>query len=1098
MAAIVINIAGSYDDKAISQAQRRLESLKKSGDAASAGMAAGFTRVGKKMQEVGDNISAFGRKMTLGVTLPIVGIGVAAVNIQKDFEQSMNALAVMTGAPQAELTKLSDLAKQMGADTVFSANEAANAMLELAKAGFTPAQIAGGGLQATMALAATEGIDLAQSATIVTQAMNAFGLSAKDAMGAVDILAAGAVASTASIEELSGGLKYVGATAGTMGVPLEEVVTGLSALSNAGIDGTTAGTSLNRMLLALAGTTSKGAAVIKDYGLQFYDANGQVKPMVEIVQELQTAFSGLTDKQRTKALKDLFGVEGMRAANILIQEGVKGFGDLEQAVTKQGVAQELADARMSGTAGAIEQLKGSLETAALAIGEALAPAIRTVAGFIRDLADRFTSLSPQAQTIIMVIAGIAAAIGPLLVVAGSLVSAIGAINVALGFLIANPVVLAIIGIVAAVAALVVGLKYAYDNFEGFREGVDKVWSAIQAAVGYVVDWFKTYVWPILQEVFGYIQTALGVLFQAYATYWNAIWQVVQKVAAWFMEYVWPTLDKVFQLIGQALPVLWNAYKTYWTLIANGVRVVVDWFMTYVWPTLSRVFSMIGTALGVLWNAYRQYWTLIWNVVKTVVDWIVNTAWPFIRDAFNNMKRGAEILWNGIQTSFNLIRSHIQTVINTVTSILRGIGSIVSTVVGFFESIRQGIVDKFTAAVEFVRGIPGKIVSALGSLASTLFSAGVDLIRGLIQGIGSMGSTLWNYVRSFIQNNVVNGIKNVLRIGSPSRVMMDVGRWIPAGLARGIDKARQKVADAMRALSQATTDEAKKAAKEALKEAEEEAKELARKIRKRIKESAEAGLETIKDKAREVISYVEGVIDRIRDFGKLTGFDLNAIDEARRALVAAEEDMAKALAERNKAQEALNKALKDAEDDEKAADARDALAQATKRLEEAERSAADARRRVADTAPTAGNIIADMRKRLRAATEFASVVQSLSAMGLNNASLQEIIGMGPGAGTTIGQGVMAGGAGAIAEINALENALRGIGVAVGDTGARSQYGMGYNSAQGIMGTSVTVESGAVVINYGAGVESKDRASVEQAIAAAVARGLAELAREIQSS
>ena len=190
MAAIVINIAGTYDDKAISQAQRRLDDLKGSADKYATGFAGAFKRAGDKMQEVGDSISSFGRKMTLGVTLPIVGIGVAAVNIQKDFEQSMNALAVMTGAPQKELEKLSDLAKQMGADTVFSAGEAAAAMLELAKAGFNPAQISGGALQSTMALAATEGLGLADAATIVTQAMNAFGIKAKDSAVAVDILAA--------------------------------------------------------------------------------------------------------------------------------------------------------------------------------------------------------------------------------------------------------------------------------------------------------------------------------------------------------------------------------------------------------------------------------------------------------------------------------------------------------------------------------------------------------------------------------------------------------------------------------------------------------------------------------------------------------------------------------------------------------------------------------------------------------------------------------------------------------------------------------------------------------------------------------------------
>jgi TP901 family phage tail tape measure protein len=1096
VAAIVINIAGTYDDKAIGQAQRRLEDLKGSADKYATGFAGAFKRAGDKMKEVGDNISSFGRKMTLGVTLPIVGIGVAAVNIQKDFEQSMNALAVMTGAPQTELEKLSDLAKQMGADTVFSAGEAAEAMLELAKAGFNPAQISGGALQSTMALAATEGMGLADAATIVTQAMNAFGIKAKDSASAVDILAAGAVASTASVQDLAGGLKYVGSTAGTMGIPLEDVVTGLSSLSNAGIDGTTAGTSLNRMLLGLAGTTPKAAAAIKDYGLKFYNAEGQVKPMIEIIGQLQDKLGGLTDKQRATALKSIFGVEGMRAANILLDQGAKGYEKLGDAVGKAGVAQELADARMSGTAGAIEQLKGSLETAALAIGEALAPALSKVAGFIKDLADRFTSLSPQAQTIIVVIAAIAAAMGPLLIVIGSVISAIGALSGAMAFLIANPVVLAIIGIVAAIAALVAGVIYAYKNFEGFRNFVTAVWEGIQAAVAYVVDWFQAYVWPILEEIFGYIGVAAEYLGQVIAAAWNAIVPVVQKVAAWFMEYVWPTLDTVFQLIGQALPILWNAYKTYWTLILNGVRIVVDWFMTYVWPTLSRVFGMIGTALGVLWNAYQRYWTLIFDIIKKVVSWVKDTAWPFIRDAFNNMKRGAEILWQGIQSAFNLIKSAVETSINTVIGILRGIGTIVSTVVGYFNSIRQGIVDKFNAAVEFVRGIPGKILSALGNVATTLWSAGSDLIGGLIAGIKARAGEVLSTIASFITDKIPQWVKDRLGISSPSKVMMEIGQWIPAGLAKGIARNAKAVAKATADLAKATTKEARKAAREALREAEKEARDLARRIRQTVRESAQAGLESIKEKAREVISYVEDVIGRIRDFGKLSGFDLGQIDQARKALVDAQEAVTKATKDLSDAQAALDKAL-EGEDTDKIASARETLAEATQKLADANAASAAAQKRVNETAPNAGSIIADMRKRLSAATEFAEVVRQLSALGLNNASLQEIIGMGPGAGTTIGQALLGPNAAAnIAEVNSLEKSLRGIGLAVGDVGAQSQFGMDSTRAAGILDTQVNVAQGGIVINFGDGVTAADRAAISVEVEKAVTAGLRELARELE--
>ena len=1026
MAAIVINIAGSYDDKALSQAQRDLQKLKAGADASAAGLAGAFSKAGDKLKEVGGNISAFGKKMTLGVTLPIVGIGVAAIAIQKDFEQSMNQLAVMTGAPEKQLRKLSDLAMQMGADTVFSAGEAADAMLELAKAGFTPAEISGGALQSTMALAATEGLVLADAATIVTQTMNAFGIQAKDSASAVDILAAGAVASTASVADLSGGLKYVGATAGTMGVPLQDVVTGLASLSNAGIDGTTAGTSLNRMLLSLAGTTPKAAAAIKEYGLKFYDAEGQVKPMIEIVDQLQKSLGGLNDKQRTTALKAIFGVEGMRAANILIDQGVKGYENLTTAVGQQGVAQELADARMSGTAGAIEQLKGSLETAALTIGEALAPAVSKVAGFIKDLADRFTALSPETKTMIVIIAAVAAAMGPLLVVIGSVISAIGALSGAMAFLIANPVVLAIIGIVAAIAALVIGVKYAYENFEGFRNFVDSVWSGIQAVVGYVVDWFMAYVWPILSEVFGYIQTALGVLFEVYKAYWGFIWQVVQKVVAWFMEYVWPTLSQVFTFIGQALLVLWEAYKSTWTLIFNILKTVIEWIVANVWPKIQAAFSAIGSALSVLWNAYKTYFTFIWDLLKAVISWITGTLWPNIQTAFNAIRDVVQSLWEKFQSAFNLIKSHVQSVIDTVIGILKGIGTIVSTVIGYFDSIRQGIVDKFNAAVTFVSGIPGKILAAMGGVASTLFSAGSDLIGGLIEGIKARAGEVLSTIASFITDKIPQWVKDRLGISSPSKVMMDIGKWIPAGLAAGIEKASDLVKAATRKLVEATTGEARKSAKGALEEARKAAAELARRTSETIRDSAITGLDRVKDKAREVLDYVRSVRDDIRAFGGVMGteFDKGTL--------------------------------------------------------------------------TSGTIIEQMRDRLRVAQNFAGALTTLRSLGLNNTSLQEILRAGPGQGLEIAQALASGGSSAVGEVNTLEALLARTGSYLGDVGAQSQFGTTSGRAQGIVDTQVNVANGAIVINFGAGVDGRDRLTIQQEIERAVREGLSQLAREIRAS
>ena len=323
----------------------------------------------------------------LGGALGAVGLArflKDSVNVEAQFSQTMASVQVNAEASGKSMESLSQLAIQLGQDTVYSANEAAAAMLDLSKGGMTAAQIQGGALAASLNLAATEGINLDTSATIVAQSLKMFGLEAGDSAKAVDMLAGGSLASTASVEGLAGGLKYVGATAHSMNYSMSETVTALSALTDAGIDGTTAGTSLNRMLLGLSLTTPKARDTAKDLGLTFSDAKGNMLPMVDIVKKLNATFADMSTTERTKNLKAIFGVEGMRAANILLGQGVEGWDKYRKAVDKSGQAQKMADARMSGTAGAMEQLSGSIETAQLVLGQKMAPVVQDVANYLAE------------------------------------------------------------------------------------------------------------------------------------------------------------------------------------------------------------------------------------------------------------------------------------------------------------------------------------------------------------------------------------------------------------------------------------------------------------------------------------------------------------------------------------------------------------------------------------------------------------------------------------------------------------------------------------------------------------------------------------------
>lgn len=441
----------------------------------------------------GQDLSRLGRSMSLGVTLPLIGVAKAGVETAASFDVTMASLGVNAGIAGKELSSLGDLAIQLGADTVFSANEAADAMLELSKSGMQPASIAGGALASTLDLAATEGIGLSEAATIMANTMNTFGIAAKDSKKVTDLLAAGAVASTASVVDLSSGLKYVGATASMLKIPLDTTVTSLAAMNNAGIDASTAGTSLNRFMLGLIPTTKKAAKEMDELGITFQKSDGTMKSMPEIIDTLKGSMEGMSEAQQVASLKTMFGVEGMRAASTLMKLNSDGYEDLNKQINKNGVASELANARMSGMSGALEALKGSAETAALKIGKALEPAITITSKALTIAINLFTALPGPIQTVIAAAGAFIAILGPVLMLMGALKTstnlATGALLVKEGVMkavtaaqwlwnaamTANPIGI----VIALVAALVAGLIWFFTQTEAGQ----KIWAAFTKFLG---------------------------------------------------------------------------------------------------------------------------------------------------------------------------------------------------------------------------------------------------------------------------------------------------------------------------------------------------------------------------------------------------------------------------------------------------------------------------------------------------------------------------------------------------------------------------------------------------------------------------------------
>lgn len=360
-----------------------------------------------RVKSWGDQAHEVGKKMTLGLTLPILGAGVAATRVVGDFDASMREVQALTGAAASEMHLMREAAVQMGADTQFSATQAADALSQLVKGGFDARQ-AVEALPAVMQLAAAASLDIASAADIATNVLSVYRLEVNDLGRVNDYLAQAANSSDTDVRELGEAFKYVGPIAKGAGLSLEETTATMALMAEAGVRGSMAGTSLRGILTGLLSPSNKVAGILSELGINVVTSSGQITSMVDVIDQLKG--SGATAGQ----IMEIFGDRAGPAMVALLEQGSDALQRYTKAIDESGgVAQELADAKMGGLNGAIEELWGSLETLAIRLGEAgLADFVTGIARAAGGLADRLGSLPPVAQAAGLTIAGIAAASGP--------------------------------------------------------------------------------------------------------------------------------------------------------------------------------------------------------------------------------------------------------------------------------------------------------------------------------------------------------------------------------------------------------------------------------------------------------------------------------------------------------------------------------------------------------------------------------------------------------------------------------------------------------------------------------------------------------------
>ena len=775
---------------------------------------------GEKLKDVGDKVSGVGEKF-LPVTAGVTALGTAAVKTAADFDTGMSKVAAISGATGDDLDSLREKAREMGAKTKFSASEAASAMEYMAMAGWKTEDMLGG-IEGIMNLAAASGEDLATTSDIVTDALTAFGLSAQDSSHFADVLAAASSNANTNVSMLGESFKYAAPVAGSMGYSAEDASIALGLMANAGIKASQAGTALRTGLTNLAKPSKTMATYMDRYGVSLTDSSGKMYTMRELMGQLREKLGGLSEAEQAEAASAIFGKNAMAGWLAVINASDSDFEKLTNAIDNcDGVSQSMAETMQDNLEGQLTILKSQLEELAISFGEMIMPILRSAVTFIQGVVDKLNGMDEGTRKLILTIAAVAAAIGPVLIVVGKIISAVGtvmtivpkiagAINAVKGafaalngVMLANPIGI----IIAAIAALVAAFIYLWNTNEDFRQFWIDLWENVKEVaitVWNAIKDFFTQAWEAIkttcETVFSGIRDFFAGIWEAIRMTASTVWTAIKETIGGILQGIWNTITSVWQSIYDTISPLLEAFRYLFETIFEAVRILIGRALDAISAKVTEIWNGIVAFLRPLLEGLRSFFQTVWNAISGVVSQVLNAIKGVVQTVWNAIKGVIESVLNAIKsvvsTALNAVKNTFSTIWNnvktTVTTVLNNIKNSVSQI---FNNIVSSIRQSMTNVLSAVQQGFNNVVNYIRNLISQAFSWGKDLIMGIVNGIKSVISKVTDAVTS-----VADKIREVLHFSVPDTgPLTDYESWMPdfiGGLARGIEKSRGMIKDAM--------------------------------------------------------------------------------------------------------------------------------------------------------------------------------------------------------------------------------------------------------------------------------------------------------------
>ncbi len=702
------------------------------------------------LKATGESLSTVGTALTAGVTAPVVALGASVVKTQMQFQDSMAKVKALSGATGDDFKLLEDTAKQMGESTIFSASEAADALGYMALAGWD-AQQSADGLPGVLNLAAASGMELAQASDLVTDYLTAFGLEADQAGRMADVLSYAQANSNTTTEMLGEAFKNCAVNAHNAGMTLEETTAILGRFADAGLKGSEGGTALNAIIRDMTQKMKNGAIQIGQTKVQVQDANGNFRKMTDIIRDVDKATEGMGDAQRTAALMTTFTADSIKGMGILCNKGADNIEDFtKQLENSDGTAEEMSNTLSSTLSGALKQLSSAWEAFQLSLGDTTGVLTKIING-LTLLVRWLKGLPDPVKQILVTFALFVAAVGPILLIIGKGIDAflkmkkaigilkgafntlrttflifkslildtlvpiitdtvIPALSSLWGVLMANPIIL----VIAAIAALVAGFIWAWNNIDGFKEFWINLWDTIKDVASNAWDGLKNF----------FTQT---------------IPQLISDIGNWFSnlpETIWYWLCFVV-----AYAVLWvaqmaqKAYEAGSKFVQNAITFIQQ-LPGKIWTWLTTTISRVGSWVVQMASKAQQAGSRFLTNVSTFIRQLPGRVWSFLLTTIAKV----------ISFAIRFAQKGAEAAQRFKTNIINGIRNLPSRMVSIGGDIISGIIRGITGAA-------GRLFNTMSNLASKALHAAEHAL-----GINSPSRVFRDKVGKMIPAGVTVGIQ----------------------------------------------------------------------------------------------------------------------------------------------------------------------------------------------------------------------------------------------------------------------------------------------------------------------------------------------------